>query len=105
MEIEGGTASTKTLSAAMFHQLSEKTSKKVEQTSALPSNNGQLLVDMQNVNVSYSDRKVGIPLVQDPVLILPPKVLKNIDWQIRQGERWHLQGANGSFSLIDTLRF
>ncbi|KDR69798.1 hypothetical protein GALMADRAFT_145195 [Galerina marginata CBS 339.88] len=39
-----------------------------------------LLVDMKNVNVAYGDRKV----------------LKNINWQIRQGERWHLQGANGS---------
>ncbi|CAA7263116.1 unnamed protein product [Cyclocybe aegerita] len=41
---------------------------------------GEVLVDMKGVNVSYRERKV----------------LQNINWQIRQGERWHLQGANGS---------
>ncbi|KAG2087721.1 P-loop containing nucleoside triphosphate hydrolase protein [Suillus cothurnatus] len=41
---------------------------------------GKPVVDMQNVNVSYG----------------PRKVLKNINWTIREGQRWHLQGANGS---------
>ncbi|KIM36862.1 hypothetical protein M413DRAFT_13644 [Hebeloma cylindrosporum] len=76
LEIEGGTARTKISSAS--HQPSEKNS---QQDLDLPSKdlNGQLLVDLQNVNVSYGNRKV----------------LKDINWQIRQGERWHLQGANG----------
>ncbi|KAG1866991.1 hypothetical protein C8R48DRAFT_761311 [Suillus tomentosus] len=38
------------------------------------------VVDMKNVNVSYG----------------PRKVLKNIKWTIREGRRWHLQGANSS---------
>ncbi|KAK1226497.1 hypothetical protein PQX77_010523 [Marasmius sp. AFHP31] len=41
---------------------------------------GELVVDMKNVRVEYSGRQV----------------LKDINWQIRQGERWHLQGTNGS---------
>ncbi|KAL0573153.1 hypothetical protein V5O48_008807 [Marasmius crinis-equi] len=41
---------------------------------------GELVVDMKNVRVEYSGRQV----------------LKDITWQIRQGERWHLQGTNGS---------
>jgi len=101
MEIEGGTASTKALSAATFSQHIERTPKKAEQPPALPSSNGQLLVDMRNVNVSYGDRKVCVFrfIIQHPLLILLPKVLKNINWQIREGERWHLQGANGSLCL------
>ncbi|ESK94689.1 hypothetical protein Moror_14325 [Moniliophthora roreri MCA 2997] len=41
---------------------------------------GEVIVDMKNVRLEYSGRKV----------------LKDINWQIRQGERWHLQGENGS---------
>lgn len=41
---------------------------------------GKPVVDMRDVNVSYG----------------PRKVLKNINWTIREGQRWHLQGANGS---------
>ncbi|KAF8802603.1 P-loop containing nucleoside triphosphate hydrolase protein [Phlegmacium glaucopus] len=41
---------------------------------------GNVVVDLKDVNVTYGTRKV----------------LKNITWQIKQGERWHLQGANGS---------
>ncbi|KAL1744197.1 P-loop containing nucleoside triphosphate hydrolase protein [Schizophyllum fasciatum] len=41
---------------------------------------GEILVDMKGVGVKYGDRAV----------------LKDLDWQIRQGERWHLQGSNGS---------
>ncbi|KAG6847861.1 hypothetical protein H0H93_005463 [Arthromyces matolae] len=44
------------------------------------SNPGKLVVDLQNVNVKYG----------------PRTVLKDINWQVRQGERWHLQGSNGS---------
>ncbi|KZO92288.1 P-loop containing nucleoside triphosphate hydrolase protein [Calocera viscosa TUFC12733] len=41
---------------------------------------GEVLVDMKDVNIAYEDRKV----------------LKHINWTIRAGEQWHLQGANGS---------
>ncbi|KZT55684.1 P-loop containing nucleoside triphosphate hydrolase protein [Calocera cornea HHB12733] len=41
---------------------------------------GEVLVDMQGVNIAYHERKV----------------LKDITWTIRAGEQWHLQGANGS---------
>ncbi|KAF5380371.1 hypothetical protein D9615_004509 [Tricholomella constricta] len=44
------------------------------------SERGELLVDMKGINVKYGTRTV----------------LKDINWQIRQGERWHLQGTNGS---------
>ncbi|KAL4241929.1 hypothetical protein ABKN59_000572 [Abortiporus biennis] len=38
------------------------------------------LVDLDDVNVSYGDRKV----------------LKNINWKIEKNSRWHLLGANGA---------
>ncbi|KAG6815339.1 hypothetical protein H0H87_002800 [Tephrocybe sp. NHM501043] len=41
---------------------------------------GELVVDLKGVNVKYG----------------PRAVLKDINWQIRQGERWQLQGTNGS---------
>ncbi|KAE9386512.1 P-loop containing nucleoside triphosphate hydrolase protein [Gymnopus androsaceus JB14] len=41
---------------------------------------GETLIDLKNVKVQYSDRKV----------------LDQLSWQIRQGERWHLVGENGS---------
>ncbi|RDB20786.1 hypothetical protein Hypma_012311 [Hypsizygus marmoreus] len=40
----------------------------------------KLLVEMKNVNVKYG----------------PRAVLKSINWEVRQGDRWHLQGTNGS---------
>lgn len=39
-----------------------------------------VLIDCRNINVSYGDRPI----------------LKNINWQIRQGEFWQLKGPNGS---------
>ncbi|KAI6009874.1 P-loop containing nucleoside triphosphate hydrolase protein [Pisolithus marmoratus] len=41
---------------------------------------GKPVAILKNVNVIYNTRKV----------------LKSINWTIREGERWHLQGANGS---------
>ncbi|KAJ7583002.1 P-loop containing nucleoside triphosphate hydrolase protein [Mycena floridula] len=41
---------------------------------------GQLVADLKNVNVKYG----------------PREVLKGIDWQIFEGDRWHLKGSNGS---------
>jgi len=52
----------------------------------------KVFVDMQNVNVRYHERHV----------------LKDINWTIRSGDRWHLQGANGKFfskSEAMTARF
>ncbi|KAF9445873.1 P-loop containing nucleoside triphosphate hydrolase protein [Macrolepiota fuliginosa MF-IS2] len=43
-------------------------------------NTGPIVLDLQSVSVKYADRIV----------------LRDINWQVRQGERWHLQGANGS---------
>ncbi|KAG8872890.1 hypothetical protein FRB98_009308 [Tulasnella sp. 332] len=45
-----------------------------------PRTPAKALVEMQKLCVTYADRKV----------------LKEIDWTIREGDRWHLQGANGS---------
>ncbi|EDQ98776.1 uncharacterized protein LACBIDRAFT_296753, partial [Laccaria bicolor S238N-H82] len=41
---------------------------------------GRVIVDLKGVGVKYGNRTV----------------LKDITWQIREGERWHLQGSNGS---------
>jgi len=73
LEIEGGTARTKTSTAS--HQHFEKTPAKGGQPLALSSNNlnGQLLVDMQNVNVSYGDRKVSFSSVIQHRLNYPPQ--------------------------------
>ncbi|TFK33535.1 P-loop containing nucleoside triphosphate hydrolase protein [Crucibulum laeve] len=57
-----------------------KYSSKLKQESGKDRKQGSLLVDMQGVNVRYG----------------PRTVLNGINWQIRQGERWHLQGSNGS---------
>ncbi len=45
-----------------------------------PKTDAQLMVEMENVNVSYGEKQV----------------LKNINWQVNEGERWLLQGHNGS---------
>lgn len=41
---------------------------------------GQVLIDMNDVNVSYYDRPI----------------LKDISWQIKRGEFWQLKGPNGA---------
>ncbi|KAF9045131.1 P-loop containing nucleoside triphosphate hydrolase protein [Panaeolus papilionaceus] len=51
----------------------------IKPVAATPQGN-RLLIDLQHGNVSYGDRKI----------------LQNINWQVKEGERWHLQGANGS---------
>ena len=45
-----------------------------------PKTNAKEMVKLENVNVSYGEKKV----------------LKNINWQLNEGERWLLQGPNGS---------
>ncbi|KAF9650289.1 P-loop containing nucleoside triphosphate hydrolase protein [Thelephora ganbajun] len=41
---------------------------------------GEVLVELKDVNVSYHERKI----------------LQNTNWTVRASERWHLQGSNGS---------
>lgn len=51
------------------------------------------------------DRLIGLDDTRKPVAILKNvnvtygtrKVLDSINWTIREGQRWHLQGANGKF--------
>lgn len=45
-----------------------------------PKTASKVMVKMENVNVSYGDKQV----------------LKNINWQLNEGEKWLLQGPNGS---------
>ena len=45
-----------------------------------PKTNAKEMVKLENVSVSYGEKKV----------------LKNINWQLNEGERWLLQGPNGS---------
>ncbi len=53
-------------------------------TQIVTNETGVVVADLKNVRVQYDSRVV----------------LSDINWQIRQGERWHLQGENGmSFSL------
>ena len=58
---------------------------------------GEVLVDMKNVNVAYHERKVCsfVRIFSHSPLIICPQVLQDITWTIRAGERWHLQGSNG----------
>lgn len=42
---------------------------------------GKPIVEITGLNIAYHERKV----------------LNNINWTIRQGEKWHLKGPNGSF--------
>lgn len=51
-----------------------------EKPAATPKPAGQVVLETKNLTVAYHERKV----------------LKGIDWTIREGERWHLRGANGS---------
>lgn len=67
-----------------------------------PPTQGKTLVDMQNVNVKYGPRSVSLFRFSnrhDPHLDIT-QVLKDINWQIRQGERWHLQGSNGNTNSL-----
>ena len=42
--------------------------------------NPQLVIDMKDVNIRYGERTI----------------LRDLDWQVREGERWALLGENGS---------
>ncbi|KAF9533359.1 P-loop containing nucleoside triphosphate hydrolase protein [Crepidotus variabilis] len=41
---------------------------------------GNSVVELKNVSVAYGSRQI----------------LKDINWEVKQGDRWHLQGSNGS---------
>lgn len=62
---------------------------------------GKPVVILKNVNVSYGERKVRksrhIPSYGTSHLVR--QVLRSINWTIREGQRWHLQGANGTDTL------
>ncbi|KAG2015463.1 ATP-binding cassette transporter [Coprinopsis cinerea AmutBmut pab1-1] len=45
-----------------------------------PIQRGRTVAHLRNVSVKYG----------------PRQVLDDIDWEIKQGDRWHLQGSNGS---------
>ena len=47
---------------------------------ALLAKNSQLVIDMKDVNIRYGERTI----------------LRDLDWQVREGERWALLGENGS---------
>ncbi|KAH9485831.1 putative ABC transporter ATP-binding protein [Psilocybe cubensis] len=82
LEIDGSSATAREASA-VSHTFNTRTftpAQTVNNSGHLTVKPTSLLVDMQGVNVAYGDRKV----------------LKDINWQIRQGDRWHLQGPNGS---------
>ena len=59
---------------------------------------GKPVVILRNVNVSYGERKVKEPsqTISPDLSHLARQVLKSINWTIREGQRWHLQGANGT---------
>ena len=57
----------------------------------------KVLVDMQNVNVRYHERHVSHLRFHTQFVANSVQVLKDINWTIRSGDRWHLQGTNGEF--------
>ena len=57
---------------------------------------GGLVVEMKDVNVAYGARRVNHPPFLFQLFKISLQILKNINWQIRQGERWHLRGSNGT---------
>ena len=63
----------------------------------------KVFVDMQNVNVRYHERHVSHLRFRTRIMINPMQVLKDINWTIRAGDRWHLQGANGEFPTTNKL--
>ncbi|KAI0061896.1 P-loop containing nucleoside triphosphate hydrolase protein [Artomyces pyxidatus] len=69
------------LKSLAHHEAKTKEASHLPRTeSSQPHGQGEILVEMRDVNVKYHERHV----------------LKNINWTIRARDRWHLQGANGS---------
>jgi molybdate transport system ATP-binding protein len=73
----------KDFDASVFSQVDKGNIDKNEITALLNTNNipaYEWIVKMDNVHITYGDKKI----------------LKNVDWQIKQGERWALLGPNGA---------
>jgi ABC-type molybdenum transport system ATPase subunit/photorepair protein PhrA len=51
---------------------------------------GKVVVELKGVNVAYGREE-------------PRKVLQDVDWTIREGERWVLAGHNGSSAFLPFL--
>ncbi|HTD40437.1 MAG TPA: ATP-binding cassette domain-containing protein [Mucilaginibacter sp.] len=75
--------SAKDFDASSFSQ-ADKGKLDIEELTALLNTNVipdyEWIVSMNNVNITYSDKEI----------------LKNVDWQIKQGEHWALLGPNGA---------
>jgi molybdate transport system ATP-binding protein len=74
---------TKDFDASAFSHVDKGKLDKDELTSLLNANNippYDWIVRMDNVHITYGDKEI----------------LKNVDWQIKQGERWALLGPNGA---------
>ncbi|KAI0075680.1 P-loop containing nucleoside triphosphate hydrolase protein [Panus rudis PR-1116 ss-1] len=59
----------------------------------------EVLIDMNDVNVTYGDRRVHIRsslLSLRTEILNTLQVLKNIHWKIHANSRWHLLGSNGA---------
>ncbi|THH06175.1 hypothetical protein EW145_g4274 [Phellinidium pouzarii] len=76
--VEGQYVRTQTRASAM-PLLEQRAAPKTAPVEAQRTD-GDELVSMKDVNVGYHERHV----------------LKNINWTIKEGERWHLHGSNGS---------
>ncbi|KAJ7760613.1 P-loop containing nucleoside triphosphate hydrolase protein [Mycena maculata] len=61
-------------------QINEASAARDEQAERAKPNEGEAVVEMKDVCVTYG----------------PRRVLKNVNWTIRAGQRYHLQGPNGS---------
>jgi ATPase subunit of ABC transporter with duplicated ATPase domains len=67
----------------------------------------QTLIEVKALNVSYHDRRVSSSrssvISSRGLLTNSRQVLQNIDWTVKEGDRWHLVGPNGKyFFLIST---
>ena len=89
----------------MTSDVLEKSKTSNNNASLVTAPRGNLLVEMKNVNVKYGPRTVSciakiIVSVRRANASSISKVLKDINWEVRQGERWHLQGTNGNFLFL-----
>ncbi len=69
--------------ASVFSQADQEKLDKSELTALLNTCNTPVydwIVKMDNINITYGDKKI----------------LKNVNWQIKQGDRWALLGPNGA---------
>ena len=75
--------SARQFDASVFSQADKEKLDKSELTALLNTGNTPVydwIVKMDNINITYGDKKI----------------LKNVNWQIKQGDRWALLGPNGA---------